>query len=165
MVVVPHGDATGLFDVYSAVDGTNEIYTVDLREGRCTCPDAEYNLEEDEACKHEQRCKLALGIMDLPADPSIEVDGVLQNSREKYGANPVSDAQTPASAGEDTAPAAVATDGGQLVERDPQIERLFESPEQGAAEYYRCSGCGREAMRRRDLESESHREECSEVGR
>ena len=120
MVVVPEGDTTGLFDVYSANNGHNEIYTVDLREGRCTCPDAEYNLADEEACKHERRVKLALGIMDLPADPTIEIDGVLAHSREKYGASPASGAHTPASAGGDTTPAAgkaaVATDGGQLIE-------------------------------------------------
>lgn len=42
MVTVPHGGGSGLFDVYSATDGTNEIYTVDLREYRCTCGDDEH---------------------------------------------------------------------------------------------------------------------------
>lgn len=130
MIVVPEGDASGLFDVYSATDGHNEIYTVDLREGRCTCPGAEYNLTTDEACKHEQRVKLALGIIPVPEALVEEIDEVLANSRAKYGANrdqdrargPEPAAGTPASAAEDTGPEAVATDGGQLVADDDTAE-------------------------------------------
>jgi hypothetical protein len=153
-----HPDGSGLFDVYSAKNGTNEIYTVDLRAEACECPDHEHRNAQ---CKHIRRVKLALGIEDVP--DGVEIDSMLEKSREKYGADPVSAAQTPASAADNTAPAAVATDGGQLVDAEPEISRHYESPEQGAAVYYRCE-CGREAMRERDLTGETHRAECSAQG-
>ena len=34
--------------IVSVVSHSGEQYTVDVREGRCTCPDAEYNLDADE---------------------------------------------------------------------------------------------------------------------
>lgn len=38
----------------------------------------------------------------------------------------------------------------------------LESPEQGGATYYRCEDCGRESLRRGDVErSEFHTEECA----
>jgi hypothetical protein len=36
----------------------------------------------------------------------------------------------------------------------------LEPVEQGGGMYYRCEGCGREAMRRWDLESEHYLEKC-----
>lgn len=45
-------------------------------------------------------------------------------------------------------------------ENQPEITRHEEPPEQGGATYYRCER-GREAMRRKDLRSEYHREECT----
>lgn len=46
--------------IVSVVSHSGEQYTVDVREGRCTCPDAEYNLDADEACKHEIRARAVL---------------------------------------------------------------------------------------------------------
>ena len=46
--------------IVSVVSHSGEQYTVDVRDGRCTCPDAEYNLDDDEACKHEIRARAVL---------------------------------------------------------------------------------------------------------
>lgn len=46
--------------IVSVVSHSGEQYTVDVREGRCTCPDAEYNLDADERCKHEIRARAVL---------------------------------------------------------------------------------------------------------
>ena len=102
MTVVPHGGGSGMFDVYSG--SNDEPYVVDLREGRCTCLDAEYNLDPDERCKHEIRCRIALGIDPCPAELLDERDQCLVNSMEKFGAEPkpevaeisVGDAKPPA---------------------------------------------------------------------
>jgi len=71
-------------DVYTVVGQNGGTYTVDAREGRCTCPDAEYRLDDDEACKHERRVAFATGERAIPAwvdrdaiDPDLgrHVDG------------------------------------------------------------------------------------------
>jgi hypothetical protein len=108
MVVVLHGDASGIFDVYSATDGHNEIYTVDLRAETCECGDYEHRQPES-GCKHIRRVKLGLGIMPLPAGLDIEIDGALAHDREKYGIDV--DAHPPDSSGQEAL-----ADGGQLIE-------------------------------------------------
>ena len=82
MVVVPEGDASGRFDVYSANDGHNEIYTVDLRTATCECGDYEHRNPAG-GCKHIRRVKLGLGIIPLPV--GIDPDGCLIDTRTKYG--------------------------------------------------------------------------------
>lgn len=144
MVVVPHGHGTGLFDVYSANDGKNTIYTVDLREERCTCPD---HMHREVECKHIRRVKLALGISHPPA--GIEIDDVLARSRAKYGAdvdpNRLIDAEPTR---------AVATDGGRAytTHREP--------PAQGGKEYARCTGCEREIVPVDRFEQLTHANDC-----
>ena len=115
MVVVPEGDASGRFDVYSANDGHNEIYTVDLRTATCECGDYEHRNPAG-GCKHIRRVKLGLGIIPLPV--GIDPDGCLIDTRTKYGVDvdeaactSVSEAHPPDSGGRK----AVA-DGGQLIE-------------------------------------------------
>jgi hypothetical protein len=48
-----HGDAS----IVSVVSHSGEEYTVDVREGRCDCPDATYNLDDDRnaSIRSEQR--------------------------------------------------------------------------------------------------------------
>lgn len=54
-------------DLYTVI-GQNQgpEYTVDTRVGRCTCPDAQYRLEDDQACKHELRARFATGELEIP---------------------------------------------------------------------------------------------------
>jgi hypothetical protein len=40
---------------------------VDDLEGRCTCPNKQYNLEDGELCKHERRVLFATGQWAIPA--------------------------------------------------------------------------------------------------
>ena len=66
MVVLPEGG-----DVFTVVgeNGGGE-YQVDAREGRCTCPDDQYNLPTDdgrETCKHAARVAFATGQRPIPA--------------------------------------------------------------------------------------------------
>ena len=151
MVVVPESDASGIFDVYSATGGHNEIYTVDLRAETCECSDYEHRNPEG-GCKHIRRVKLGLGIMPLPS--GIELDGCLIDTRAKYGvdvdgeATPgrsgVPDAHPPASDGQE----AIA-DGGQPPITGPH----FEPPEvSNATTFWRCEGCGHESVRKQDTE-------------
>jgi hypothetical protein len=69
------GDAS----IVSVVSHSGEEYTVDVREGRCDCPDATYNLDNDSKCKHQFRAEIALGRTPVPvrAAESIDVDGLL----------------------------------------------------------------------------------------
>jgi predicted nucleic acid-binding Zn finger protein len=62
-----------------AVYNGSRRYIVNADVGSCDCPDAQYNLGADEACKHALRCELALGERGLPAWADGEaVDCVLQ---------------------------------------------------------------------------------------
>lgn len=58
MSVLP--EAPGL---YTVVSGSGKTYTVDTREGACTCPDARYR---DRDCKHQRRVAYELGDRTLP---------------------------------------------------------------------------------------------------
>lgn len=106
MIVVPKGDASGRFDVYSANDGVNKTYTVDLRAESCERPDYEHRELAGE-CKHIQCVKLALGLMPVPA--GVDLDEALVYDREKSDIDP--EPEPPAMSWQ-----AVATDGGELLE-------------------------------------------------
>jgi len=53
---------------------SGETYLVDAVEGNCNCEDAEYNLDDDEDCKHVRRARFALGIDAVPADAVETLD-------------------------------------------------------------------------------------------
>jgi len=72
LTVLP--EAPGLFRVVSQ---SGSAYTVDTREGRCTCPDHKHNLPTEdgrELCKHRARCAFATGERPIPA--TVDRDGV-----------------------------------------------------------------------------------------
>lgn len=46
------GRARGADGLYLVVSESANEYLVDLSDGRCSCPDGQYNLEPDEQCKH-----------------------------------------------------------------------------------------------------------------
>lgn len=58
MTVLP--EAPGL---YTVVSGSGRAYTVDAREGACSCPDARYR---DRECKHQVRVAYERGDRMLP---------------------------------------------------------------------------------------------------
>jgi len=54
-------------DMYSVTTQSGSEYRVDALEGRCTCPDKQYNLEDGKLCKHERRVRFATGQWAIPA--------------------------------------------------------------------------------------------------
>jgi predicted nucleic acid-binding Zn finger protein len=110
MTVLPEtGRVKGADDLYLVVSESGSEYIVDTREGRCDCPDAHYNLEADERCKHERRVRYATGETAIPmwADTdAIDSHLGLQTARS---------------------PVRAATDGGIVGEEGGES---FESPEE-----------------------------------
>lgn len=47
----------------------SDEYTVDARDGGCTCPDQEYNLQGEGRCKHEWAAVLATTELPSPTEP------------------------------------------------------------------------------------------------
>jgi hypothetical protein len=87
-------------DTYSVTSQSGREYTVDADVGRCTCPDAEYNLASDDLCKHALRVAVVRGERVIPATiDRDEVDPQLGVAVE-------------------TTPVAVATDGGTATTTD-----------------------------------------------
>jgi len=67
MTVLPDtGRVKNADDLFLVVSESGSEYLVDTREGRCDCPDAEYNLEAGERCKHERRVAYATGSESIP---------------------------------------------------------------------------------------------------
>jgi len=60
LTVLP--EAPGLYEVVSQ---SGESYTVDVRNGACTCPDAEYH-DPDGGCKHCRRVHFETGREAIP---------------------------------------------------------------------------------------------------
>lgn len=153
MIVVPHGNGSGRFDVYSANDGVNKTYTVDLRAETCECGDFEHRAPAG-GCKHLRRVKLSIGIMAVPED--VDLDSALVRDREKYGVDPEPDPE-PLSSGEKTALA----DGGAVVEDGAAYTVHVEPAEQGGGSYARCRECKREILPVGRFENLEHAEECT----
>ncbi|MEF8826195.1 MAG: SWIM zinc finger family protein [Halapricum sp.] len=115
MTVLPEGG-----DVHTVVGEHGRTYTVDAREGRCTCPDAEYNLEDGERCKHQIRTLVAEGCLSVPAWIDRDaVDGLLGTHV-------------------DGSPRLVATDGGEVLTADAAAEERPDECE--------CTGHERETL-------------------
>lgn len=98
-------DANGLFLVVSE---SGSEYLVDSGESRCDCPDAEYNLEADEHCKHEQRVNYATGRTPIPA--WVDTEAIDPQLGEQTSTSPVR----------------AATDGGSTAK---DSEETLDSPE------------------------------------
>lgn len=73
MTVLPEAD--GLARVYTE---SGSEYVVDLHDGACTCPDFQYNLGDDELCKHVKRARFAFGVEAVPTyAEDVEIDTAL----------------------------------------------------------------------------------------
>jgi len=59
--------------IVTAVSESGSSYTVDVRDGRCGCPDSEHR-NPDGGCKHLRRARFALGLRRVPNAPHVEVD-------------------------------------------------------------------------------------------
>lgn len=97
MTVLPEGG-----DVYEVVSESGSSYSVDGREGRCTCPDAEHNLPDGDRklCKHAARVRFATGQWSIPSwadtdaiDPLLgcHVDGTPRIASSDGGSAALSD--------------------------------------------------------------------------
>jgi len=134
-------DADGLYLVVTESGGS---YTVDGREGRCTCPDAEYR---DATCKHQRRVAFATGARSVPT--WVDRDAVDDHLGEHVTASADADTETDALAvATDGGEIVVAADDAELIDEDdrPGYTRHREPPAQGGKEYVRCEGCGRELL-------------------
>jgi hypothetical protein len=160
MSIDRHAGDTGEFDVYSE---SGSVYRVDLIAGSCSCPDDEHNAPAG-GCKHLRRVEMETGQRSVPHfDRETDVEIMIAAREEYRGLGDSTVEHRPAD------DAVVVTDGGVATETATQDddETLItgphlEPPEQGGATYYRCEDCGRESLRRGDVErSEFHAEGCA----
>ena len=158
MSIDRHAGKCGEFDVYSE---SGSVYRVCLITETCDCPSATY---QDGACKHQRRVEMELGQRDVPGlDEKIDVEMMIVAREEYRGLGDSTVEHRPAD------DAVVVTDGGVATEnpmQDDEEARItgphLELPEQGGTTYYRCGNCGRESLRRGDVEhSEFHAEGCA----
>ncbi len=131
-------DVRALTECMAVLDGDGEVYTVigenaggeyqvDARGGRCTCPDAEYRLDDDERCKHERRVEFATGRRAVPE--WVDDDAVDEHLGEHVDdADHVATA-TPETAADGSTPGgAIATDGGSDIIVAGDDAEVIESP-------------------------------------
>jgi predicted nucleic acid-binding Zn finger protein len=119
--------------VVSVTSHSGSVYEVNVNDGHCTCPDAEYNLDGNEACKHERRARIALGRESVSTDTIARLD-----------IDPELAANAPG-------PAVATSDGGIVLDDEqPRFLGPFSEfnkyGEPTSAEYVRCSGCGVEVL-------------------
>ena len=128
MTVVPHGEGTGMFDVYS---GTNaEPYVVDLagENDRCTCPDVQHNLSEDERCKHSRRVRLEFSLAPFEDIPPVRdehaapMDVELARKRRGIDVEPEPEPATVTVADAKSESAVAMTDGGVVLDPETHPE-------------------------------------------
>jgi hypothetical protein len=98
--------------VYSVTTESGSEYRVDTIEGRCTCPDFEYNLDGEGRCKHLRRVAFATGERAIPQ--WADTDAVDPQLGEHVDGD---------------APVVAATDGGVAVESDDDIDTDDERPD------------------------------------
>lgn len=115
--------------IYTVRGESGTTYRVDICTTDCTCPDQQRRSVE--RCKHIRRVELELRNRTVPTP-----DGRLPT-------RPVADGGVEASRRGDDAEA------GRRIEGPIQEFDKYDEPT--GAEYYRCSACGIEAMRKQDL--------------
>jgi len=99
------GQARDAPEMYLVTTESGSEYLVDAHEGRCTCPDSQHR---DVRCKHQRRVVFATGEQGLPA--WIDSDAIDSQLGEHV----------------DGTPRVTATDGGQMIATDNNIETLEE---------------------------------------
>jgi len=81
MSVLPdQPEVKGADEMFLVVSESGSEYTVDLRLGSCTCPDAQHR-DPDGGCKHLRRCRIETGREPVPAwaDRDAMDDGLGQH--------------------------------------------------------------------------------------
>jgi hypothetical protein len=118
LTVLPeHGRVKSADGLVLVVSATQEEYVVDVHSGACECPDATYNLDDDELCKHARRARFALGVDAVPAE-ALEAAEVEPN----FGAFV------------DTDGVRVATADGGIVEAEEDVEILTDEDDEDECE-------------------------------
>jgi len=124
-------------NVYSVTSQSGREYTVDARDGRCTCPDAEYNLDDGDLCKHALRVAIVRGERVIPA--AVDRDEI----------------DTQLGIAVDSTPVAVATDGGTVhateATNGPTPERPSDCECLAAFEELPCWPCYRDGFETSNL--------------
>jgi hypothetical protein len=141
--------------VVSVTTGSGSSYAVDVREGVCECPDAEYNLGPDETCKHARRARFVLGRTPVPAAVFGSVD-----IADGIGANVDASAKVATADG-----GVIGGDSSEIIDDSdsprwtgPYVE-YNQYGEPTGARYVRCSGCGVEVLTGGE-ENAPHRDGC-----
>ena len=122
VLTVTHTDGTPISDdesptvvsVHSGNSGKER--RVDVREGRCTCPDHEHR---DSVCYHIRRARYALGVKPVPTETLAACD-----VHERFASN----APGPV----------VATSDGGIIEADDDGEIVGETDDDGRPEDCEC---------------------------
>jgi hypothetical protein len=152
----------GDVSIVSVESHSGKSYTVDVREGRCDCPDAQYNLGDNQRCKHQIRAEIALGRSPVPvrAAETVDVDPVLGAHTDATlqfatADGGIIDGETGDEISTETD---TDTETASCIWSDPQVEiDQYGSPT--GDHYVRCTDCGVEVLVSL-TDCASHREEC-----
>jgi hypothetical protein len=165
MTVLPNkGRADGAPDLFIVVgENENGEYLADTRTATCECADDEYNLGDQEACKHVRRARIATGDRPVPAS-ALETGNI--SIDDTFGAHV------------DASPKFATADGGiidgetgdVLQDEDDRVNTdLWSAPRPEVdkhgrptgAYYVKCFECGVEVLQGQQGRS-VHREGCSQ---
>jgi len=144
MTVLPNkGRADGAPDLFIVVgENENGEYLADTRTTSCECADDEYNLGDQEACKHVRRARIATGDRPVPAS-ALETGNI--SIDDTFGAHV------------DASPKFATADGG-IIDGDPEVDKHGRPT---GAYYVKCFECGVEVLQGQQGRS-VHREGCSQ---
>jgi hypothetical protein len=139
----------GDVSIVSVESHSGKSYTVDVREGRCNCRDAQYNLGDDQRCKHQIRAEIALGRSPVPvrAAETVDVDAVLGEHTDATlqfatADGGIIDAET---GDEVSAETDTDTETATCIWSDPKVEiDQYGSPT--GDHFVRCTDCGVEVL-------------------
>jgi hypothetical protein len=167
MTVLPEfGRADGADGLFIIVGENGDTYLVDTRTTSCECDDDKYNLEDEEACKHVRRCRIATGDLAVPAraigdgDHQVTVD-------DNFGFRVDASAKIVAADG-----GVIDGETGEILEDEPDSEDVAESiwsdpkaeidryGKPTGDHYVTCEECGVEVLTAL-TDCASHREKCS----
>jgi predicted nucleic acid-binding Zn finger protein len=157
MTIMPnHPSADGSDNLFVVVgENENGEYLVNLDSGSCECADAQYNLDDDESCKHVRRVRIAKGETPVPnsALANVEIDS-------NFGVHV------------DGSPVFATADGGIIGDTDNDTDLkstdIWTSPRPEidkhgvptGSQIVRCTDCGIETITTL-TEYASHRENCT----
>ncbi|ELZ01578.1 hypothetical protein C480_17872 [Natrialba aegyptia DSM 13077] len=161
-------------DRYSVTTESGREYHVHVVDGTChkkngeECPDQEYNLDDDDVCKHVHRARYAVGLKEIPEwidEDAVDDDlgAFVPTKHESSAAD--ADAHTDAKVVADGGAVARSADDAEILEPesdDPWKGPFPEFDKYGnptGADYVRCRDCGREVIADRKSHV-SHRDGC-----